>query len=248
MVLTIILFQGLIFAGLIFVLRQFMKGHVSGAVGHLQKLNEEMLKQQAELKAKMSESEKEYETKMAKAQQELSQSQAKAREEAIKTVEESRARALAEREKIIQEAVQTRDKMRNEIMAEMEQKAIGYSKEVVGEFFTGELGKFIHEILVRETIEGLREVDAAHFQIQNAAAGLKTAQPLTAAERQAIQKVLNEKMEKQIVLKEETDPALVAGFVLQFGNFVIDGSLTNRLQEAAARLKRETARRYQGSV
>ena len=248
MVLTIIFFQGLIFVGLIFVLRQFMKGHVSGAVGHLQKLNEEMLKQQAELKTKMSEAEKEYESKMAMAHQELSQSQAKAREEAVKTVDEARARALSEREKIIQEAVQTRDKIRNEIMAEMEQKAIGYSKDVVGEFFTGDLGKLIHGILVKETLDGLREVDMAHFQIQADGAELKTPQPLSPAERQAIQKVLNDKMKKEITLKEAVDASLVAGFVLRFGSFVIDGSLTNRLKEAASRLKKETARKYQGSV
>lgn len=248
MVLTIILFQGLIFGGLIFVLRQFMKGHVSGAVGHLQKLNEEMLKQQAELKAKMSESEKAYESKMTHAQQELSQGQLKAREEAIKTVEEARSRALAEREKIIQEAVQTRDKMRNEVMAEMEQTAIGYSKEVVAEFFTGELGKMIHAVLVRETAEGLKEIDMAPFQIQEASAGLKTAHPLTDEERQVIQKVLRDKIKKEITLKEEKDPSLVAGFILQFGNFVVDGSLTNRLKEAAARLRKETVRKYQGSL
>ncbi len=248
MVLTIILFQGLIFAGLIFVLRQFMKGHVSGAVGHLQKLNEEMLKQQAELKAKMSEAEKEYASKMGTAQQELSQSQSKAREEAIKTVDEARVRALAEREKIIQEAVQTRDKMRNEVMAEMEQKAILYSKEVVAQLFTGEPGKLIHELLVKETIEGLKEMDAVHFQVQDPRAQLKIAQPLSVSERQAIQKVLEEKIKKKVELQEEEDPSLVAGFVLQFGNFVIDGSLTNRLNEAAARLRKETVRKYQGSV
>ena len=198
MVLTIILFQGLIFAGLIFVLRHFMKGHVSGAVGHLQKLNEEMLKQQAELKARMTESEREYQTKMATAQQELSQSQSKARDEAIKTVEEARARALTEREKIIQEAVQTRDKMRNEIMSEMEQKAIGYSKDMISELFTGEIGKMIHAVLVKETTDGLKEVETGQFRVEEAVASLKAAYPLTDAERQAIQKVLKEKLKPEL--------------------------------------------------
>ena len=43
MILTVIIFQGLIFVGLIFILRQFMKGHLSGAMGHLQKLNDDLL-------------------------------------------------------------------------------------------------------------------------------------------------------------------------------------------------------------
>ena len=54
MVLAIVIFQGLVFLGMIFILRQFMKGHVSGAVGHLQKLNDDLMKQQAELQQGLS--------------------------------------------------------------------------------------------------------------------------------------------------------------------------------------------------
>ena len=84
MVLTVILvflFQGIIFVGLIFLLRGFMQGHVTGAVGHLQKLNDELMKQQAELKHKIAEAEKEYQTKVSKAQQEVSTMQVQAKQD-----------------------------------------------------------------------------------------------------------------------------------------------------------------------
>ena len=248
MVVTIIIFQGLLFAGLIFILRQFMKGHVSGAVGHLQKLNEELVKQQNELKQKMAEAQKEYESKMGNLQDEIREKQGQVREEANKMLEESRQRALAERENIINEAVETREKMRQEIMAQMEEKAVFHSRTILGEFFSGEMHALIHEFLVREVIQGLKEVNVEAFQISTDTAELTSAIPVSADLKSQIQKILKDRIKRDVKFKEETDESLVAGLILKFGTFVIDGSMTHRLKEAAALLKKETARRYQGNT
>lgn len=248
MVLAIILFQGVIFIALIFILRQFMKGHVSGAVDHLHKLNDELMKQQAELKQKMAESQRDYETKLAKLNEEVLQKQKQAKDEAMKTVEDSRQRAMQEREKIINEAVQTREKMRQEVMAEMEDKAIGHSKDIIAEFFSGELGRLVHQALVEEVIDALHETDLQNFQIQGDTAELKAPQKISDETKKKIGQVLKEKLKKEVKFKEESDPRLIGGMVLSFGTFVIDGSLVNRMAGAAARLKKETARKYQGTT
>ncbi len=248
MVVTIIIFQGLLFGGLIFILRQFMKGHVSGAVGHLQKLNEELVKQQNELKQKMADAQKEYESKMGNLQEEIQQKQGQVRDEANKMLDESRQRALQEREKIINEAVETRDKMRQEVMAQMEEKAVFHSRAILGEFFSGEMHAMIHEFLVREVVQGLQEISVEAFQISTDTAELTTAMPLSAELKGMIQKVLKDKIQKDVQFKEDVDASLVAGVILKFGTFVIDGSMTHRLKEAAAYLKKETARRYQGNT
>lgn len=248
MILAIILSQGFIFLALIFLLRQFMKGHVSGAVGHLQKLNDELVKQQTELKQRAAAAQSEYDAKMAQLQQEISLQQTQTREEITKSLEDSRTRALQEREKIINEAVETREKMRQEIMAEMEQKAISHSKSLIAEFFTGELRRLVHEALVKDLIEGLREVDLEHFQIQTTSANLKAAEPLRPEHKKEIQGILKQKIKKEVEFLEETDASLIGGLILKLGTFVIDGSLTNRLADAASRLKKETARKYQGTV
>ena len=247
MVLAIIVFQGLIFLGLIFILRQFMKGHVSGAVGHLQKLNDELLKQQADLKQKNIEAQAAYDDKMAKLQIEISQKQAQVKDEATKALEEARARALGEREKIINEAVETRDKMRQEVMAEMEEKAIQHSQNVIKAFLTEELQTLVHNTLVHDVIEGIREAKTDLFQISDAVAEFRAALPIKDEDKQKIQKILKEKIKKDVQIKETIDPSLVGGMILKFGTFVIDGSLINRLKEAAAVLRRETARRYQAA-
>jgi len=244
---TIIIFQGIIFIILIFVLRQFMKGHVTGAVGHLQKMNDELIKQQSELKQKISEADKEYQTKTMKLEQEIAARQAEIRQEANRTLEEARSRAMQERDRLINEAVETREKIRHEIMAEMEEKAIQHSKRLIAEFFTGEVRTQVHECLLEGVIEGLKEVDMTRFQIDTDMATIVSAKPLDATVKKQVQKILLEKIKKDVKFTEEVDEGLIGGMILRFGSFVIDGSLTNRLQESAAQLKKETARKYQGT-
>lgn len=248
MVLAIILFQGVIFMALIFILRQFMKGHVSGAVDHLHKLNDELMKQQTELKTKMAESQREYETKMTKLNEEVSQKQKQSKDEATKTLEDSRQKAMQEREKIINEAVNTREKMRLEIMAEMDEKAILHAKSIIGEFFAGELGRLVHEALVGEVLEAIREADMQNFQIIGDTAELKSPMAVSDETKKKIAAVLKEKLKVDVKFKEEIEPSLIGGMVLKFGTFVLDGSLINRMGEAAARLKKEVVRKYQGST
>lgn len=249
MILTVILFQGLIFLGLIFIMRQFMKGHVSGAMGHLQRLNEDLIKQQNDLKAKMAESQREHEMKMNKLEQDINSQQSRAREEANKTIEETKARALSEREKIITEAVQTREKMKLEVMSEMEGQAVQHAKTMVIEFLQGDLKKLTHEALVHQALEGIKDLPMEHFQVKSGQAGvILTPEPLSEDLKKKIAKVFEEKAKVEITLKEEIDASLAAGVVLKLGSLVIDGSLTNRLGEAAARIKKETIRKYQKAL
>lgn len=248
MVVAIIAIQGFIFLGMILLLRHFMKGHVTGAVGHLQKLNEELLKQQAELRQKNAEADKEYQAKMNKVQQEVSALHTQAKQEVTKTLEEARTRAQTEREKLINDAVETKEKIRQEIMADMDEKAIQHARHVIAEFFSGDIKKLVHQALVEELIGGLEEMDFSSFQIQTDTAELRSAEGVPEALKEKMRKVLEKKIGKKVQFKEENDPTLVGGLILKFGTFVIDGSLTNRLVEAAANLKKETLRKYQGKT
>lgn len=245
---TIIIFQGIIFVLLILGLRHFMKGHVSGAVGHLHKVNDELMKQQAELKIKIAEANKEYQEKTAQADREIAEKQAEVREIANKTVEEAKQQAEQEKERLINEAVATREQMKQEIMASMEEKAIQHSLSIISEFIGDGMKKQIHELLVEEVLEGLKEVsNLDNFQIDTDTAELEVAGALSDKQKDDIKKILKQKINKEVKLNEKVNSELIGGMVLKFGSFVIDGSLSDRLKGAAAEIKRETARRYQSA-
>jgi F-type H+-transporting ATPase subunit delta len=71
------------------------------------------------------------------------------------------------------------------------------------------------------------------------------AEPLAESDRETIRKALSTHFNREVKFNESIDPSLVGGVKLQFGSFVIDGTMSNMLQEAAVRLRTESKRKYQ---
>ena len=53
-----------------------------------------------------------------------------------------------------------------------------------------------------------------------------------------VRTVLSRHLDRQVVLREETDPGLVAGIVVRVGDTVIDGSLRRHLDRLSQALRR----------
>ncbi|MBI1846715.1 MAG: ATP synthase F1 subunit delta [Candidatus Rokubacteria bacterium] len=67
-------------------------------------------------------------------------------------------------------------------------------------------------------------------------ARVRTAVPLTDAERATLGAKLGARLGKQVVLEETVDPALLGGFVAEVGSYIVDGSLEGQLAQLGARL------------
>lgn len=62
--------------------------------------------------------------------------------------------------------------------------------------------------------------------------------PLSDQERSRIISQLKDVLEKDIVLSEETDESLIAGAVVRYGDVVVNGSISNRLELLSDTLKK----------
>jgi len=72
-----------------------------------------------------------------------------------------------------------------------------------------------------------------------ARAAVRTAVPLTDADRQQLQQRLGRALGgKQVVLDEKVDHQLLGGFVAEVGSYLVDGSLDGQLQRIGERLAR----------
>jgi len=69
-------------------------------------------------------------------------------------------------------------------------------------------------------------------------ARVRTASPLSPAQRERLQRALERRTGGRIELEIEIDPALVGGAVAQVGDTVFDGSLRTQLQQLRASLAR----------
>jgi F-type H+-transporting ATPase subunit delta len=86
-------------------------------------------------------------------------------------------------------------------------------------------------------------IEAEYARLADAAAGLtqvrvRSASPLSDAQRERLQRALERKAGGRVELEVEIDPTLLGGAVAQVGDLVYDGSLRTQLQQLRASLAR----------
>jgi len=95
----------------------------------------------------------------------------------------------------------------------------------------------------RGRMDHLTEIVGAYRQLVDddegrARASVRSAAPLTDAEKEELARRLEGALGKRIVLEERVDPALLGGFVAQVGSYILDGSLDGQLARMRERLAR----------
>ena len=95
------------------------------------------------------------------------------------------------------------------------------------------------EELIRESADQL-----AHLHIPDDVRKIKIASafPLNEGQRKGLSRKLKQLLGRDITLKEEVDPRIVAGLVVTIGSLVLDGSLKNKIEEQARSIEGEGSR------
>ncbi|MBI4240903.1 MAG: ATP synthase F1 subunit delta [Candidatus Rokubacteria bacterium] len=102
---------------------------------------------------------------------------------------------------------------------------------------------FLGLLAARGRGDHLSEIARAHRDLVDEGLGrvraqVRSAVPLTDADRRALAGRLGRAVGKQVVLEEAVDSALLGGFVAQIGSLVLDGSLHGQLARLRERLVR----------
>ena len=102
---------------------------------------------------------------------------------------------------------------------------------------------FVGLLAERGRIDHFTEIIASYRNfvdedLGQARATVRTAAPLTDAERQELGRRLEGALGKRILLEERVDPTLLGGFVAQVGSYIVDGSLDGQLARMRERLAR----------
>ena len=105
---------------------------------------------------------------------------------------------------------------------------------------------FLALVAQRRRLDLLPDILAAYRGLVDEAAGrvrasVRSAAPLTEAQRGAIRERLGRRLGRTVVLETEVDPALLGGFVAEVGSRLLDASLTGQLHALRERLTRGSA-------
>lgn len=227
----------LIFVIIALALRFMLRGHIDLAMKRVQKLNEDNLRRELELKRKLDEAENEYQRKLAEA----SKDALKLREESQQTIQEMKEKTLTEvnreRTEIIADARIEAERLKSLVLKEMEEKTLTRANELLKSVLTEQLTADMHAHFVAQVMDELAH-EKRKLETETDTAELISAYPLTDDQKNRLGHILSEKTGKKIKLREKVDATHnIAGLYIKLGSLVIDGTLSQRLHQVLKQAK-----------
>lgn len=228
----LLLIQLLVFGGLALLLRQLLTRNITGATAHLQKLSQDYAEKDQQAKKRLEEAEQYYQKTLAKAQEEIHQLKAQFEKETQEAKDKILKQAHIESEEIVQRANKTKQVILSEIEDRITKEAIEKACELVEDVLSGQFKLGVHSVWVDDLIEnGFKQMNQLHIGDDITEAKVTSALPLEKNQRNKLSQKIKSVFKKNITIKEEVDPKIVAGIVITIGNLVLDGSLRGRIRE-----------------
>lgn len=238
LIVFLILFQICIFIGLIFILRLVMTNNISSATKHIEELNQDCVKKEQEINKQLQEAAQKSQQLLANAKEEAEKSRAQIIKDANAQREELLQQARQESERIIQQADKSRQQLIQEINERIAMEAVDRACELIERTLPEQFRQDVHSLWVDELIKnGFSGLSRLRIEQDNRQITLISAFGLNEEERDKLSKKLNEAAGFHVSFKEEIDPKVVAGIIINIGSLVLDGSLKNKIQETAKSIK-----------
>jgi len=147
-----------------------------------------------------------------------------------KVIEEARL----ESERIIERANKTREMLIEEMQQKIDGKALDRACELIEQVLPEHLRSQMHAQWVEELISGgLEELGSLQLPEEIQKAQLKSAFALSSKQKESLNQKLKGRLGREVTLEEKIDPTVVAGVTISLGSLVLDGSLKNKIKEAA---------------
>ena len=230
--LWLVLIQFIIFAFLIFFLKSILTKNITHATTHLHDLNQDYNHKLEDAKKKSAEADRYYDEMLLKAKTEAEKAKVQILKETHENQEALVKEARKQSEEIIQQAQRAREEVLKEIEQRIDARATEKASEIVEEILPKEIGKNSHTVWVDELIaRGLGAIERMNLSEDISEAEIVSAYALSSEQKAKLQNLIKSKLKRELKLKEEISPALIAGLKITIGSVVIDGSLSFRIKE-----------------
>jgi F0F1-type ATP synthase delta subunit len=233
MVFQVIIIQIITFVALVLFLRMLFQRHLNAALARLKELQEQAMMKESQLEEELRKAKDERAAEVEKGRLDAQALVEAAKKETeamrMKAEEEGKAELL----KVSLHQKEDLEKQRQAMLAEMEERAVSLSTEIIRYTFSDKGKQNLQHDLITEVIGEIEKVSRDKFPPQVNAVEVVSPLPLLPEELQRLEKALAAKIGGSVpALTQLTDPQLITGLVVKIGNFVIDGSLKNKMQKA----------------
>jgi len=243
LIISLVLLQLIIFAGLIFFFKRILDRNVVSATRHLEELNQNYERKDNEVNRLLGEAKQKSEETVTKARQEAEREKSEILKKAEAERDKILGQARTQGEDIMQQADKSRQLLISELGERISKEAIDKACELIQNNLPEQFKRGVHsqwtEELIDESFDQLK-----HLQIPEEVKEIRitSAFPLNEEQRKSLSKRIKQLLNREVTLKEETDPKIVAGLVVVIGSLVLDGSLKNRIQEQTKIIRKENGK------
>lgn len=231
--LLLIVGLGLVLGTVIMLTRGIFARDLTHALKRVEQQEQELQEKAEALGARINQMEREYQVKLTHAQTEADRLLQEAKQQAFNVrtaaVEEAKHRAR----QLWLEAEQGKTQWKTDAMKELNGQAIRRACESLRDLLPQEAAAALHQRLVTELLGALAQLDVLPDRTGVERVEVDTAQPLSAAQAQHLERWIQSVVGAGVPLHTHTDPALVAGCVVRFGATIVDNTLVNQLGRRA---------------
>jgi len=232
-----VLLQVIVFSGVIYFLKKILYGDTQSAINRLNREYQDLLGKQKQLSQKVEEAEKELVLKKEEAIAVKNKMTTQAMDEIRQQKDETIMKAKQEAEEIVAKAKAASDKNYHEIEKQVRAKLTEDAADLLRQAMSDQIVRATHVELVSEFLERAKNFDLSNVDPSLQKLTVKTAVPLTAAEKEKIKVFVTAKLNRPLELEEVEDKTLISGVVLMFGTLMMDGSMANYIKEASLKTK-----------
>lgn len=215
--------------------------NVVSATKHLDELNQDYTKKEEEATRQLEEAKQKAQEIVSKATEEAENLKGRIIKESNNEGDNIVKEARVKSDEIVQQADRARQRLLSEVDNRVASEAINRACELIQHALPEQFKRDAHLQWVEELIaSGFTKLERLRIPADIREIKIVSAFKLNEVQHKALSKKLKETLGREIALKEENDPKIVAGIIISIGSLVLDGSLKNKIQEQAQNVKRTT--------
>jgi len=233
----LILIQVVTFIAIIIFLRLLFYRHLSIALKRLQQLHQQNLEKEVALTKELERAKLERQEEVERGRREANILRDKAREEAEKLKEQILLKARQDAETLLKEASKETEVLKYKVLSELEESSVNLAMGLVREIFKPQARQELQRELVDELIEELRKIEKERLKVKTKKVEVISSYPLLDNQRNAIKEIIENVIGYSLQLEEKIDTSIISGLIINLGDLVLDGSLSNKLRKVIPYLR-----------
>lgn len=238
LLLPIIVTHVVVLAVVVVLIKRILLGDTGKAVESVREVESEIRKKEAGIREQIEEHERVFQKQKMAAEKELDEHRTHADKEVARARDQVLGEARTEADRMVEQAKRNEEKFRQQIAQDMEEKAVVYAGQIFELVFTEKMVEAVDHVFTDELLDALDALDASSITVDAGDVEFTAARPIAPAQKSRLESLLKEKFQADIKVQETVQEDLVAGLAFKLGSLEIDGSLSNRIQEAVEEIKK----------